>query len=413
MKEVIISCLLILNFIKINAQFGVLPTNSTNAHISEIMPFGNCIIISGWSSFSAKTYDGGASFVPFPLPSLPNYESKLHRVDTNLFLTSYNIAGNNLKFFFSNDTGNTWELRLDTTFFFDEQYAMFDNLEGILVGSIHEIIRTHDGGYTWQWEYFHPPSITSLKVFGDSTILMGGFEWINWSNDRYQTRKGGGFSQIWPTDFYFINKDTFFACGYDHAGGNGFLYHTFHGYDSIKIKYMNNGFTPRNMHCENANEIYLVGRNNLFQAGAVYRTMDLGNTWTIYNTGIDCDLFDIHFLNDSIALISGDHGLVLRWNKNSFATEIRNITPDKIHVDIYPNPGVDMQTIVIHSPGSDKLSINLKSLFGSQVKEVFKGEIHKGISKIKNSIADLPVGIYLYEIEFADHNKIVSKIEKQ
>ncbi|GBL34676.1 hypothetical protein EMGBS15_02710 [Filimonas sp.] len=176
---------------------------------------------------------------------------------------------------------------------------------------------------------------------------------------------------------------------------------------------MNNGFTPRNMHCENANEIYLVGRNSLFQAGAVYKTTDLGDTWQIYNTGIDCDLFDIHFLNDSVALISGDHGLVLRWNKNSFATEILDITPDKIHVDIYPNPGVDMQTIVIHSPGSDKLCINLKSIFGSQVKEVFKGEIHKGMNKIKNSIADLPVGIYLFEIEFGDRNKLVYKIEKR
>ena len=349
-----------------------------------------------------------------PLPSIPNYDNKLYRVDTTLFLSSYDVPSQHFQFYVSHDTGNTWQLRLDTTYFFFLS-VMFDVNEGILIGDFHQILRTHDGGYSWQLEFFGPPSIRCAKVMGDSTILLGGFQWLNFSDNRYQTWSGvvGGFNYAEFNNFQFLSKDTFLACGFDHFGGMGFLYYTFHGIDSIKTKYFNNSeFQPENVCATSINEIFLVGRNYVLQKGVVYKTMDLGNTWQIYNTGIDCNLMDMYFINDSIALISGTNGIILKWNKNSFATEILDFETTKIHMNAIPNPTSNQQTISIYSSKKEALTIDLYDVFGKKIRSIFNGCTELGITKIETTLLDLPKGIYMYTIKLGN---ILSqlKIEKQ
>jgi hypothetical protein len=124
----------------------------------------------------------------------------------------------------------------------------------------------------------------------------------------------------------------------------------------------------------------------------VYKTTDLGQTWTKYYTGIDCILQDIQFLNDSIALITGTNGVLLKWNKHSAPNGIRDYEEGS-NFSMYPNPFLHIFTV--SNPDKKEYSIQLINILGSTVYK--KEDIQTEQYTIDTSM--LPSGCYFYIIK--------------
>ena len=92
--------------------------------------------------------------------------------------------------------------------------------------------------------------------------------------------------------------------------------------------------------------------------------MDRGLSWEKYDTGLPAVLTRINFLNDSIALIAGTNGMLFKWNKNSYATEVLEIN------------NVEMQATAFPNPTSGKIDIETRLLSDASIKVInFTGEI--------------------------------------
>ncbi len=136
------------------------------------------------------------------------------------------------------------------------------------------------------------------------------------------------------TDFFFLNKDTIFGLSLygglakSTNGGSNWANTFLPIYSSYGINF------------KNANEGFVVGAN-LQNKGIIARTIDAGQTWQTFNTGITTTLLNIVLLNDSIALLSGTNGVLLKWNyKNTLFTGINDNYLDAIGLEVFQIPSM-------------------------------------------------------------------------
>jgi len=275
---------------------------------------------------------------------------------------------------------------------FLNQLAFFDSLEGIAISTFYKGIRTQDGGNTWTMES-SPLIITSaVAVFGDSTICVGVSEQFAISRNRGSTWTGSGFVQSNPRDFFFLNKDTILATS---LGGTGtFFSYSFNAGATWEDKFFPGGigFEPQNVYFKSITEGYVVGGSNTNE-GIILKTTDLGQSWSILNTQITTVLRDITFLNDSIAVITGTEGVLLKLNTDTFNTSVsENLTP-YFNIAIHPNPTTGLITVT----GLPKETTRI-TVYNVMGELVYDQEL-TGSNEPSVDLSVLPGGLYMIQLQ--------------
>lgn len=219
------------------------------------------------------------------------------------------------------DSGKNWDIQTKNATLYAVSFS--DNNIGTAVGDWGTIIRTSDGGETWEEQssgvathlrgvYFSDAN-TGTTVGLTGRILRttnGGQDWVNQST--------GIFNVIF-NDVYFFDVNNGWVVGtggnihYTSDGGANWILQnsgTTHALNSVVFSDFNNGI--------------VVGDN-----GLIIKTTDAGLTWVIYSNEINNHLYDIAFAGGVFTIV-GDRGLILRssdsgitWNVQTSGTTNR------------------------------------------------------------------------------------------
>ncbi len=386
-----------------NAQFTIIPTG-TSSPIFEIEKKGELVVINGSEGYLSKCYGECEELIDLTVVGDFGYRrSNLNLLDTNVFyMTSHNSFPYHGYVFKTIDGGLSWNAILDTSDILFSQFFMFDTLNGIVTSTFSNAILTKNDGLTWNNESHGLITISASLKINDSTAIMGVTEEISYTLDKGNSWNSMSFIKSAPMAFFAGNGDTVYVVS---AGTTGdFLSFTPNlGVAVWENQDIMDDFIPRGLYVKKADEIYVTGEFITSETGGILKTTDLGLTWSFYDTNLNEVLYDIEFVNDSIALISGSNGLLLRWNSNSkFETVGINDLNKKSTIKIFPNPSNDHQNITFFQENSKEGSIKLIDINGRTVLDVFNGEFNQGDNSFSIDLTLLPNGIYFYKIQSED-----------
>lgn len=256
----------------------------------------------------------------------------------------------------SGDCGLTWSKKLDTLYFPDALGTVFfDSLNGIALCSVFKTLKTSNGFNTFSVNSWPGKDPVFGVTDGDSSviILSGPIdgEGISISHDRGTswvpgfliTGIGGPIN-----DVKFKNTDTVYAV----------TRYSDLTYDSTFSMSYNRGLTWKNkifnpnypivnppkhrllkLCIKSTQEIYVLAQDYQTNAAIIFKTIDQGETWQRYITPFSTPLNDMVFINDSVALVSGNSGLLFKWNKiQATYTSITETEYSPKNFTIYPNP---------------------------------------------------------------------------
>ena len=417
MKNVVLKLLLllILSF-DTKAQFTLIPTN-TQDQLNRIIKVGTTTFVSTFYNYLLRSDDDFDTFSIIPLPTSFNYSTKILKYQHNkLYLLAGTLGPTFSEFWVSNDTGANWTLLHDTANVFVLDFTMFDTLNGVIYASQHRKLRTNDGGNSWQVEYSINAVPYWILMYNDSIGVVPTQNKLLLSNDRFVNEVFQSNSEIsGATDGQYLNKDTLIFASSVNVSGC-YLLCSHNGGIQWQTKVITE-FEPAGLHFFNYNEGYVVGWGYILGVaplqGVIRKTTDMGATWTTYLTGIDYKLSDIHFLNDSIALITGEQGILLKWNKHSTATTVIEM-PDENGISLYPNPSTSEHVLKIASTSmyNQELTVKMYDIFGRKVSE---HRVLKNSStgyELRNDISNLSKGVYLYKWRMNDTEYFVKFLKE-
>ncbi len=75
---------------------------------------------------------------------------------------------------------------------------------------------------------------------------------------------------------------------------------------------------------------------------------------------------------------------------------------NKINVELYPNPSSSHQQITLYTQIPIPVQINLHSVSGKKVMEVYNGQSVQGQQEFEVDLANLASGVYVYQIQIED-----------
>lgn len=378
------------------AQIDIINTGN-NSYISPSV-IGENILIDATDNYLAKSYDECNNLILLNAPGSPGYSNYLSRIDTSVFyVLSVNFNLFNTKIFKSIDGGYNWILQKDTTGLFTH-IKFFDNQEGIAFSTFGKLLRTKNGGNSWIASSSNIPTyVTAVGIFGDSIICLGGADGaLVISKDRGNTWPiGGGFPSMGSphaNDFSFLDKDT--ILGVSSPGFFGaFFTKTFDGgssWQTVSVPLDR----PFGMTSKNFKEGYVVGMKN-DSMGMILKTEDLGQTWSSFNTGIKSELSGIHFINDSIALVSGSSGTLFKWNsRQTIFTGIGENYLNNLGLKIFPNPVKDKLNFEFVHGFSNDLKVSISNNIGLTIYSKDNVDLEMGLD-----VNFLSAGIYILKLK--------------
>lgn len=391
-------------------QLTQISTN-TSQNLINLSVIDKNIMICGWNGYLVKSVNEANSLSQMTIAGPTGNATSIQRLDsTNIFLLSYSPSQTFL--YKSVDGGYNWIQKYFGSGNYSRMFAFFNSLDGLMTsgGSLE---KTMDGGVTWTT--VPTPAglygIDNLKLFGDSTIILGG-SGLNAIGGFYLSKNRGSTWSAWnglggqggsPTDFCILSNDTIWGISSPNTSGVSFLTKTVNG-GNIWQNQTSPLYAPYGIYFKNKNEGYVIGSNSSSR-GFILRTTDFGQTWQSFNTGITTSLLEMAFLNDSIALLTGTNGVLLKWNyKTSIFTGVEESDPNQLSATVWPNPVSDFLNIELHDQNHTKCRIRLVSPLGEVI---FDSESYGSIFSI--DLSQFSPGVYFLSLRAGQSQK-VSKI---
>src|SRR6218665_24524 len=356
------------------SQITIIPTGVTEP-ILQISALSNTnIVVCGRDGYFSRSIDECDTLTPMRGPGPPGYQQFLHRLDENKsFVLSNNFGAYNNKIYKSTNDGNNWSLVLDTSGLLIEHLKFWDANEGLAISTFNKAIRLKNGGATRLQSYSPYIATDRMEIYGDSLVALGGSSGgvgsVVISKDRGNTWMPGGIgfgSQSFARDIFFLNKDTIFAISTKGFWGP-YLAKSFDGGANWQ-KVVIPDYGPYGVCFRKANEGYIAGINPATLKGIVAKTTDMGQTWSVFDTQVSTQLLDIKFLNDSVALLSGTNGVLLKWNyKASVFVGINDRFSNNHLINFAPNPVKDKLRLDVSESQAADLKFSISNALGQLV----------------------------------------------
>ena len=344
-----------------------------------------------------KTADGGASWVARN-PSIYHKEYRCLSFTTK----SIGFAGTNSNLYRTTNGGESWVEILSTTstppltslinsiFFLDLYYGWFvtDN------GSTY---KTHDGGSTWE---LNPSGVTNNLQ--DITFIdrMNGYI-AGWNGKFLKTIDGGlNWTQIpTSTTLNFTSVHAFTLDSLLIVGFSGKVFKSANGGQtwnpvamppSVRSQYF------RRTRFLNDSVGWVVG-----DQGAILKTIDAGETWSMQGTNVGHDLWSVSFVDENHGWAAGLGGTVIKTTDGGGTSSTQPIILGKtssLQLQNYPNPFNQTTTISYYLPETSSVKIEVYSITGMKIRTLTETVEELGQHQIRFDGSGLPGGIYFCRV---------------
>jgi len=351
------------------AQFTVIPTG-TSALLNDLALHGDTLVISGYPDYFAKYSIDQDNLIPLDCPGPVGYVNiGLQVVQDNYYILSLQgVPYQNNYIFKSVDFGNSWVLLADLPGLY---YTMtiIDTTFGIIGGGFGSNAITDGTDDNWILQDSLLGTITSSTFYGDSTILMAGASsQFHITKDRGQTWSPLMGSPVSTRQIQFLNSDTIFVLS--NLDNSSYLRATINegsNWSILDFSYDH----EQNSGCAFDSEAFAMQMNldgtgyvlayidktvydwtvSTIDKMAIFVTNDYGETWDLFVTSFSEQMRDIIFINDSTAFISGENGMLLKWDLTIPLSDFLDVNEEGKDLDLlsaFPNPVTHTWTLVVN-----------------------------------------------------------------
>ncbi len=359
----------------VQAQWNKINVNTTKSLNSIAQIDANNLMVVGDTGTLIKLTNKGQSFSTITSSITKNLN------DVCFVSSSIGYAvGNSGTIIKTINGGSTWNPQTSNTSSDLNGVKFLDANNGLAVGSNGTILRTQNGGSTWT--VISPITIYILNkvTYISSTVAIAcggnGLLLKSTNGGKNWTIKSTGTTKVISNMYYYPEEQKLMA-----VGNKGLLLTcdsalTTFSKDSISSQWLfgiaKEGYTD---------SIFVVGKN----ANILYSP-----NWAKANTTETADLHSVAFINDTMGIIVGANGLVLRTITGGVWNEISDI--NSVSVQVYPNPSSDQFNIESTTLGSN-FQVMIYSVNGSLVFQ--QNCVSASITTIHHNLSD---GLYLLQI---------------
>lgn len=344
----------------VNANKGINSTHKINTieFSNSIVGFAGGITTTLQFANYGKLYyttDSGQSWTDYNTgSSLPQVNS----IHFPVFNRGYAVANNRV--LRTTNAGNSWGFvyRYGSIDLYDIHFA--DSMFGMACGELGSVIRTDDGGQTFQ------------------TVYYGNFD-----DDIYGV--------------YVLSKNIAFVCG-----ENGFVARTTNGGQDWTEYNVITTSDFKSIHFFNSQEGMIVGK------GRILYTSNGGATFSSLPVFTNRLINSVIMLNGSHGIAVGENETILKYGDLGLSNE--TVSPiDDITMRVYPNPAANNINISIKEGFGENATIAIYDMAG----KLLKTKAHNFITdKAKLDISDLKSGIYSVKV-FTNETTYTEQIIKQ
>jgi hypothetical protein len=240
----------------------------------------------------------------------------------------------------------------------------------------------------------------------------------------YRINDGQSNFDLWQSELHYsgyyqgldiINYDTVWATAVDIGRyDSSIINYTFDGGKTWQFQHFAPNISWQSIHFIDGRHGYMIGYISDYWGkwynALLASTEDYGKTWTIITLPYDEALTGMSFINDSIAYITGDKGLLLRMNtkgKDTF-TSVNYSFGEQSSVNLYPNPANGIITLKYTIPKKENAGIGLYDLAGRKIAEILPlNTVSAGTYSIKYNSERLRPGAYFIRLQVG--NEIVTR----
>jgi len=284
------------------------------------------------------------------------------------------------------------------------------------------IAKTTNGGMAWD---------TVLSVYGNSIeslfFISNSVGWALCGNSIYKTiDEGDTWQEIAVNDYglksiCFINADIGLAVGRS-TSGDGVIIRSIDGGYNWDVVYILNGYELRSVCFSDSNRGFVVGLDNSYLlnnhnyniSGIILSTDDAGGNWSVKQESWTKGLNDVYFLNNNTGWAVGYGGTVIKTTTGGVVfveeEEIDEIPTDYNLTNNFPNPFNPSTKIKYTVPQSSQVIIKVYDILGNEIETLVSEEKQTGIYEITWNAANLPSGVYFYQLRagnFIETKKMV------
>ena len=142
-------------------------------------------------------------------------------------------------------------------------------------------------------------------------------------------------------------------------------------------------------------------------SGQIYYTTDFRENWVQQYTGTNISFKGVYFVNELIGWVVGDNGTILHTTNGgvSFVEEEQiNAIPTEYNLSQnYPNPFNPSTKIKYSIPQSANVVIKVFDVLGNEIETLISGEKPAGTYELTWNAANLPSGVYFYQLRAGDY----------
>ncbi|MEO8514966.1 MAG: YCF48-related protein, partial [Ignavibacteria bacterium] len=221
------------------------------------------------------------------------------------------------------DNGVTWKYIRNADLTGSYLYSLYflNENTGIVCGFSPSILRTSNGGNSWENVYSSGRVIWSLDFIDESTGFAVGGSQYPYNVLLKTTNKGSNWISLTPPtnitfkDIKFINTTTGFI-----VGDSGLVMKTINTGINWELKYLGALKTLKTVFFIDTNTGWIAG-----DSGKVYKTTNTGINWNLQSTFMKYNINDLYFNNVNDGVCSLDSGSVLSTGNGGLNWQITNI----------------------------------------------------------------------------------------
>lgn len=362
---------------------------------------------NGWAVGSSGTIlhttDGGVNWIE----QNSGVKTLLNNVqfrNKNLgWVTGYSLV---LK---TKDGGNTWSKYDIPDYHWIQDMQFMDDNVGWMVSGDGFIIKTTDGGISWNLVLSNPAVFYSSVSFTDS--LNG---WVSGSGTLLHTIDGGKTWQESRTQYMgsmhkvrFIDKDH----GWITEADDVEFYRTKDGGMSWER------IPPENYVFElpGIGDFFFFDKNNgwacSFMFSEISRTTDGGWTWSKHEV-LPSPIMSLDFLDENNGYAAGLNGGIFHYVDNTSEVKAECGNEDGSQTPaVYPNPFNNSARIQFTLTRQQQVKVTIYNVMGEKVKNFPEAIYQKGTHSVQFDASAYPSGIYLIMIQAEEFSKAIKCLQ--
>ena len=428
-------------------SFTAFPQWTETGNLSGLAPYpricvadSNIVWAAGGTGTSPKVYrtvDGGLNWVSIPTAGLPYWLMGIAAKDSvTAFVVDGGAAtfGGNAKLFKTTNAGLNWTI-IDSTggtagFYNDIQFSKSNPDFGIATsdpanggGEPYTLNKTTDGGVTW--EKTNPPGVPNSYGFYYTAYAIDpqfyGFGCYNISTDKltsYTTSDGGNTWYLGDLSVSILGADIVFNDDKQHGIMVGYEWPNIMvtsngGFNWVTVNTGTgiNGFATASW-VSNTSVVF-IGAYLSSTNKRIIRSDDNGLTWHQQDAPVlpIQEIDNIRYDDAIYAYAISNNGRILKsiQSVTDVESEVTPINAYELNQN-YPNPFNPSTKIKYSVPQMSNVVIKVYDVLGNEIETLVNEEKPAGTYELTWNAANLPSGVYFYQLKsgsFVETKKMV------